>query len=437
MVPGPYHTKRLANGTQLVLAPLHETKAVTVLILYRIGSRYEPQSLNGCSHFIEHLMFKGTKKRPSTLLISKELDGVGAEYNAFTSKDHTGYYIKLAADELPLALDILEDMLYHSLFLQKEIDRERQVVIEEINMYEDNPTMQIDDIFEQAFYPNHPLGRSIAGPREVIRSVTRQRLLAFRDRFYLPSNMLVACAGRFESQAMQATLTKLFGRAPASRRAPRFSPFTRRALPLRLKVKHKETEQTHLMLGFPGYSYFHPDYYPLALLSLILGGTMSSRLFISIRERQGLCYMIRSGVTVYEDTGNVAIQAGLDTSRLKPALTAILREVERMRATPVRREELHRAKEYFRGKLVLELEDSESLANWVGKQQLLVGKIETPDAKLARINRVTIEDIQRVARAALRFDRMALALIGKEKEATAFRRMVSASIEQASNHRLR
>ncbi len=433
-----FRTKKLPNGTQLVLAPLHETKAATILILYRVGSRYEPLALNGSSHFIEHLMFKGTQKRPSTLLISKELDGVGAEYNAFTAKDHTGYYIKLAAEEIPLAVDILQDMLYHSLFLQKELDRERQVVIEEINMYDDNPTMLIDDLFEQVLYPDHALGRSIAGPREVIRTVTRQKLLGYRDRFYLPSNMLIAAAGRFEPEAMEALLTRGFGKARSRLRAPRFTPFTKKTLPLRVKVKFKETEQTHLMLGFPGYSYFDKNYYPLTLLSVILGGTMSSRLFISIRERQGLCYMIRSGVTVYEDVGNLAIQAGLDKSRLEPAVAAIFREVQRMKTTPVGSAELKRAKDFFRGKLVLELEDSESLAGWAGKQQLMLGKIETPEQKMLRISRVTAADVQRVANDVFRFNRLALALIGPVKDEAGFRTTIARLASQAAdNGRLR
>lgn len=432
-----FNRTTLSNGTQVVLAPLHETKAVTVLVLYRVGSRYEPANLNGSSHFIEHLMFKGTKKRPTTLQLSKELDGVGAEYNAFTAKDHTGYYIKLVAEELPLALDILEDMLYHSLFNPKEIDRERGVVIEEINMYEDNPTMLIEDLYEQVAFPNHPLGRSIAGPKAVIRSISRPRLLAYRNRFYLPANMLIAVAGRFHTEALLQRLGRVFGRVRTGRAGPRFRPFRRTVLPLRVTVKTKETEQTHLMLGFPGCSYFHPDYHTLTLLSLILGGTMSSRLFISIRERQGLCYMIRSGVNVYEDTGTLAIQAGLDKARLTLAVAAILRELGRLKTQPVGRAELSRAKEYFRGKLVLQLEDSDNVANWVGKQQLLTGKIETPEEKLRRINRVRADDLQRVANRVFQFRRLALALIGPERDAAGFRRTVERLATQAAAGRLR
>ncbi len=425
-------TRTLPNGVQLVLAPRQETKAVTILILYHVGSRFEPKALNGSSHFIEHLMFKGTKKRPTTLSISKELDGVGAEYNAFTAKDHTGYYIKLAAEDLPLAVDILEDMLYHSLFQPKEIDRERNVVAEEINMYEDNPTMLIEDLFERAFYGDHPLGRMIAGPKSIIHTVTRQRLLRYRDQFYLPSNMLVACAGRFESQAMFAMLSHAFGRASSRRRAPQYQPFKKNNQPLRFKVKTKETEQTHLMLGFPGVSYFDRDLDALTLLSIILGATMSSRLFISIRERQGLCYMIRSGVTLYEDTGNVGIMAGLDKSRLEPALLGIMKEVIRIKEKPVTREELHRAKEFYRGKLVLNLEDSEEMANWIGKQQLLTRKIQTPEQKIGRVLRVTVADVQRVANRVFRLPRVAGALIGPMKDASALGQAVRRAIRQAS-----
>lgn len=423
-----YHVTTLRNGVQLVLAPRQETKAATILILYHVGSRFEPKALNGSSHFIEHLMFKGTKKRPTTLSISKELDGVGAEYNAFTAKDHTGYYIKLAADDIPLAVDILEDMLSHSLFQPKEIDRERKVVAEEINMYEDNPTMLIEDLFEQAFYGDHPLGRMIAGPKSIIHTVTRERLLRYRDQFYLPSNMLIAAAGRFAVQPMLTLLSRAFSRTSSRRRAPRFQPFRKTVLPLRCKVKTKETEQTHLMLGFPGVSYFDRDLNALTLLSIILGATMSSRLFISIRERQGLCYMIRSGVTLYEDTGNVGIMAGLDTSRLEPALAGIMKEVVRIKEKPVTREELHRAKEFYRGKLVLNLEDSEELANWIGKQQLLTRKIETPEQRIRGVLQVTAADIQRVAHRVFRLDRLAGALIGPVKDGATLQQAVRRAI---------
>lgn len=432
-----HHTK-LPNGVQLVLAPLHDTKAATILILYRIGSRYETASLNGCAHFIEHLMFKGTKKRPSTLLISKELDGVGAEFNAFTSKDHTGYYIKLAADKLPMAVDILEDMLYHSFFLEKEINRERGVVIEEINMYEDNPIMQIDDLFEQDLYgKNDQLGRSIAGPREVIRDVTRDKLLAFRDQYYLPSNMLVAVSGKFEVERLTKLLTKAFGRVTSRRSAPIFKPWKLGPRALRVRTKYKPTEQTQMMLGVPSFGMGHKDMPALNVLSLILGGTMSSRLFITIRERLGLCYSIRSGVTVYQDVGNLAIQAGLDKTRLQPALSAIVKELRRMCTTRVSREELTRAKEYFRGKLVLNLEDSEHIANWLGKQQLLSGKMETPEQKLAKVLQVTTTDILRVAKRVIRLNALTLTIIGAEKNTPAVKRMLEQAVAAATGRKLR
>lgn len=417
-----YTHTTLPNGTQLVLAPLQETQAVTLLVLYRIGSRYEPAGLNGCAHFIEHLMFKGTKKRPTTLAISKELDGVGAEFNAFTAKDHTGYYIKLAADELPLAVDILEDMLYHSLFLEKEVNRERTVVTEEINMYEDNPTMLIEDLGEIVAFPRHPLGRSIAGPRKVIQGVTRDRLVAFRDRFYQPSNMLVAVAGRFKADALERRLTRVFGRATPTRSAPTFRPYPHRAQSFRLLTKHRETEQLHLHIAFPGLPLRHPQTPALTLLALILGGSMSSRLFIAIRERQGLCYMIRAGLSPYQDVGLLTIQAGLDKSRLEPALSAIGRELRKIATAPVTRPELARAKEHIRGKLVLQLEDSEAVAHWVGKQQLLLGRIDTPAERLAKVQRVTIEDLQRLARRFLKPGAAAVALIGPHRDTPAFRR---------------
>lgn len=417
--------KLLPSGLRLLLSPMHETKAVTLLILFKVGSRYESKALNGISHFVEHLMFKGTKKRPDTRTIARELDGVGASYNAFTAKDHTGYWIKLAADKLPLAVDILSDMLKHSLFAPKEIERERNVVIEEINMYEDNPMMSIEDLFEETLYgAAHPLGQLIAGPRENIRSFSRSDILGFTHHYYRPRNMLVAVAGNYDERQLLLLLRKHFAHLPPNIRLKPFTPFRvtqRRAV---VAVKYKETEQIAFALGFPGLPLRHPDLPALSLLAVILGGSMSSRLFIAIRERRSLCYFIRAGADAYEDTGSFTVQAGLDKRRIEEATKAIWAELCTIRDRGANAGELKRAKEFLRGKLLLELEDSDHIAGWVGKQELLTGTVETPEEKIAKFARVTLVDLQRVARAVVRKDRFALAVIGPYRDQAHFQSLV-------------
>ncbi|MBI4090056.1 MAG: insulinase family protein [Candidatus Kerfeldbacteria bacterium] len=414
----------LKNGTRVLLAPMHETKAVTVLILFPVGSRHEQPNINGSSHFIEHLFFKGTTKRPSSLAVTKELDGVGAEYNAFTSKDHTGYYIKVSADKLELALDILSDMLYHSLFDPKEIERERGVIVEEINMYEDNPMMLLDEVFEQLIFKGSLLGMTIAGPRPVIRRVTRQQLMRYKAQYYTPHQLLLTVAGKFSDQQAQRLVRQYFNGQHGPRRRSSFERFRVSQRRPAAVVRFRDTAQVQIGLGFPAYPYRHPDLPALSLLAVILGGNMSSRLFINIRERLGLCYFIRTETSIYQDTGTFLVRAGLEKTRLKQALRKIWDELRAVPTSGVTEEELKRAKEYVRGKIILSLEDSDEIADWVGKQLLLQGRVETPEQKIVRLQRVSAADIRRVARQVFQKSRLNLALIGPYRSGQEFGKLV-------------
>lgn len=410
----------LPNKMRILLAPMKETKAVTALVLVKVGSRFETRDINGVSHFVEHLMFKGTPRRPNTQIISQELDSIGAEYNAFTTKDHTGYYIKAAVEHLPLSLDMLSDMLYNSVFDAGEMEKERGVIVEEINMYEDNPLMYMEDLFEETVYGDCPLGWNIAGPRDVIRTVSRDKLVAYYKRHYQPANMLLVLAGNIPATA-RTLIKKYFDKSAAAKFATqRFVSAPGEQKQPRTNVKEKATEQVQMALGFPAYSLFDKRTYPLALLSVIMGGNMSSRLFINIRERQGLCYFIRASVNTYEDTGNLMIQAGLDKKRIKEAITAILGELKQARDRGVTPEELHKAKEYVKGKLVLDLESSENVASWIGKQELLRRKVITPAEQIRRVERVTLRDIAAVASDLLKTNRVSLSLIGPYKGTAEF-----------------
>jgi len=415
----------LKNGIRLILSPKKETEAVTCLVLFKVGSRYEPKNLNGISHFIEHMMFKGTKKRPSTLAISKELDGVGAEYNAFTSKDHTGYYIKIYYKKIELAFDILSDMLMNSIFKNEEIIREKNVIIEEINMYEDNPLMFIEELFEKTLFGAHPLGRLISGEKENIKGLSRNKILDYLKKFYLPHGMLISVAGNFDVKKITKLVEKYFNLEPKKRRLPDFKEIRIEQNKPKLSVKFKETEQVQLCLGFSAYSYFHKNVYAQLILAVILGGNMSSRLFINIRERRGLAYFVKSGINIYQDTGAFVVQAGLDKKRIEEAIVAIWEELKKIKKEGVSGPELKKGKDFLEGKMVLELEDSENIAAFLAKQELLVNKIETPQEKIKKINKVSKQDIQRVAKNIIQHKKLTLALIGPFKEKKRFSDLIN------------
>jgi predicted Zn-dependent peptidase len=418
-----YKKVTLKNGIRVLLVPDEHTKAATVFVMYRVGSRYERKKYNGMSHFIEHMMFKGTHRRPATVDISRELDGVGAEYNAFTGKDSTGYYVKIDSRHFPLALDMLHDMLYSSKFEDKELQQERKVIMEEIHMYRDNPMMRIEDIIETAIFEGGPLGWSIAGDQKSMDAITRGAMLAYKNAYYVPSRTLVVAAGNIGADALQA-IEKLFGSIPKKKSAKEFPKFHGKQTAARAVVEYKDTEQIQLALGFPAYSYFDKRLPALSILGNILGGTMSSRLFIKVRERLGLAYFVRAGADAFEDTGIFMIRAGLTKSRIDEALKTICKELVKIRDNGVTAAELRRAKENIRGRIVLELEDSSDLAGFFGKQELYTNEVKTPEEKFAEFNAVSVAEIKAVAKDVIRQSRASLALIGPFKDAKRFEKMI-------------
>ncbi len=410
------------NGATGILVPDPDATSVTLMVFVPVGSRHEQAPINGASHFLEHLMFKGTRRRPTTLDLSRALDRYGAEYNAFTGKDLTAYYIKIDASQVELAIDLLSDMLFHSQFDPKEIERERGVIVEEINMYEDNPRMHIDDLLEQALFPDHPLGWSIAGPREVIRSITREHLLAYHAEHYHPSNMTVSLAGKITPRSA-ALLERSFGLIKKKRptvQAP--VPFVQPAtLEHPILFQQKKTEQVQLGMAFYGFPHKHVSLPATILLSTILGGSMSSRLFIQVRERRGLCYSISASHHPMHDTGVFSILAGLERSRVDEAIRVVWQELQRIQRTPVDHEELRRAKDHIRGKLMLAFEDSSSRADWYGRQWAMEGSMETPEQWLGHIDHVTAKGLQKVAKELFLREKMAAALIGPYEHDKEFR----------------
>lgn len=407
--------KKLQNGIPVILIPQKGAESMTLFVFCRVGSRYETRDINGVSHFVEHLMFKGTKRRPNTQLISRTLDRYGAEYNAMTSKDFTGYYVKMDAAQTPLAVDLLHDMLFHSHYAAKELDRERGVIVEEINMYEDNPRMHIDDLLEAALFPDSTLGWNIAGPRETIKTVPRSKIIAYRDAYYIPERLTVVLAGRIHPNALPL-LKKTFGTVKPASGAASGKPFKRFTPPAKLEaplaLQEKSTEQVQMGMAFHGLPIGHADLPAATLLATILGGTMSSRLFIQVRERRGLCYSVNASHQALEDTGLFAVMAGLEKARFGEAVRTIREELKKTTVANVTAEELRRAKDHLRGKLTLAFEDSSFQADWYGRQWLFQGKLETPDQRLRKIERVRAADIRRVARTLFRPEHMATAVIG-------------------------
>ena len=407
---------KLKNGMRVHLIPVSGTEAATALVLVKVGSRYEYQAINGASHFIEHLMFKGTKKRPTTLDISRALDSVGAEFNAFTGKDRTGYYVKAAAQHLDHSIDLLYDMLFNSKYDPVEVKRERGVIIEEINMYHDNPMMYVEDLFEQAVFEGSSLGWEIAGSHQTMTDMTRKQVIEFRDKYYQPSEIVIALAGKINQTRSKELLEKTFGKVvqKSKQRPASFAPFgqiAKNATP-RIKTQYKKTKQIQIALGFPSLSKSDDQLPAAKLLSSILGGTMSSRLFISIRERKGLAYLIRASQSEYEDVGTFMIQAGLDMSRLDLALRTIKQEVRSIKKNGVTAEELRRAKDNLHGRTTLALEDSMRQANFYAEQDLFLEKVKTPKQRLAEFDKVTQKQVQKAANDILDEKRLCVAGIG-------------------------
>lgn len=398
----------------IFLKKLKDTKAITVLVLIKTGSRYESDLNRGVAHFLEHLLFKGTKKRPNSLAITKELDSVGAEFNAFTSKDKTGFYIKVPKEHFEKALDILSDMLFNSKFDSREIEKERGVVLEEFNMYYDNPMMFIDSLLECGVFHGHNLGKLILGDQNVIKSIKRSQILKFYKKYYISDNLVIGVSGNFNENALLPLVKKYF-KIKEYNIKNTFEEFVSDQKKEQILIKNKATDQVHTAIGFLGTSMSDEDYYASKLLSIIIGGNMSSRLFLKIREKMGLCYYIKSYTDSYQDTGIFSIISGLDKSRIESAVETIIKELKNIKKNGVSEEELKRSKEFIDGKLILNLEDSANVVEWYSDQLLLQGNAITPEEFFKNINKISTKDIKRVANRIFVKNKLNLAVIGPFK----------------------
>ncbi|OGN11891.1 MAG: hypothetical protein A3C71_00110 [Candidatus Yanofskybacteria bacterium RIFCSPHIGHO2_02_FULL_43_15c] len=403
------------NGLRLIIIPMEHTKAATVLVMVGTGSRYETKDINGISHFLEHMMFKGTEKRPGYLDISQELDSIGAEYNAFTSKEYTGYYAKAGVENFDLILEVVSDIFLNSKFDLEEIEKERGVIIQEINMNFDNPMRHIGDLYEGLVYGDQPLGWNIAGTKEIILAMKPEKIREYFNTHYFDKNTVVAVAGNIDPEKVKAQIDRHFTHI---RRQSLLKP-----LPVSiqqekpgLKILNKKTDQAHIVMGVRGYDMFHPKKEVLKLMAVILGAGMSSRLFVEVREKRGLAYYVSADSDSYLDAGDFSTFAGLEKTKLHSALEVILEELRKFKKEKVTDKELKKAKDYMKGKMAISFEASDDLASYYATQELLKREIFTPEERFEKLNAVTTEDIWEAANDIFKDEKLNLAIIGPVEE---------------------
>lgn len=413
----------LKNGLRIISAPMVGTEAVTVLVFVGAGSKYEKKSINGISHFVEHMLFKGTVKRPTARDISTVLDSIGGEFNAFTSKEYTGYYAKVDAKHLDIALDVVSDMFLNSKFEEAEIAKEKGVIIEEINMVHDTPMRHVGGIFEDLLYGDQPAGWEIAGTKETVTGLKRSDFINYLSDYYVSQNTILVIAGKFNKTGLTKKIDKYFGEIKTNESLGRVAVVEKQVNP-RVRVEFKDTNQTHFCLGARAYNIFDEKRYVATLLAIILGGNMSSRLFIEVREKRGLAYYIRCGLQPYLDSGYLVTQAGVDNNRLDEAISLVWQEYKKIAEQRVSQKELQNAKDYLKGTTMLELESSDAVAEYLGAQEILTKTILTPKQKFDKIDKVTVDDIGDIAKEIFALNKMNLALIGPFKDEARFKKLI-------------
>jgi predicted Zn-dependent peptidase len=420
-----YERQQLSNGVRVLTAPMSHAQSVSCFVMLAAGSRYETRETSGIAHFSEHMFFKGTEKRPTARKISTEIDSIGAEFNAFTSKEYTGYYVKCAAEHRDLAFDVLVDMLRHSKFDPDEIEREKGVIVEEMNMYYDTPRDYIGGVYESLMYGDQPLGWDIIGRKETVRAATRETFLDYLARWYKPERMVVGVGGQVGDD-LPAMLERLLGDladepAEAALQTP---PANGTA---RVKLHQKDSDQAHVILGAASYPLTHPDRYAIQLLATVLGGGMSSRLWTEVRERRGLGYYVFGLNSSYTDTGSLYAQSGVDIARIDDAVRTIVDQFKRIADEPVPVDELEKARNFAKGRFVLQLESPHGTIMFGLRREVLEGQATEPSEVLEALDAVTAEDLQRVAQDVLGGDGLKLAAIGPFDDSDRFEQLLTSA----------
>jgi predicted Zn-dependent peptidase len=419
-----YNLERLDSGLRILTAPIDSAQSVTCAIMLAAGSRYETPDTNGIAHFAEHMFFKGTERRPTARDISKEIDAIGGEFNAFTGKEYTGYYVKCAAESRDIALDVLVDMLRNSKFESDEIEREKGVIIEEMNMYFDTPRDFIGGVYEELLYDDQPLGWDIIGRKETIRNATRDTFTSYVDHWYKPKRMVVGVGGKI-GDGLHERIEELLGDLSAGDTGEPVPVDVSSNGGMRVKVHTKASDQAHICLGVHSYPLEHPDRYVLQVLATILGGGMSSRLFTEVRERRGLAYYVYGLNHSYTDAGSLYAQAGVDINRIDDAVSTIGNELTKIAEEAVPQDELEKAKSFAKGRFVLQLETSQGLVMFGLRREVLESRTPDPQEILAELDKVTAQDVGRVAGELLDKRGLNLAVIGPFDDPAHFEKLLA------------
>jgi len=405
---------KLKNGLRVILVPEKTAKTAAIFVLVGVGSKYETKALNGISHFLEHLFFKGTKKRPTALKIAETLDRVGGSYNAFTSKEMTGYWAKVSSEHLDLALDFVSDIFLNSKLEQKEIAKEKGVILEEINMYLDSPRQYVGELWEDVLYGDQPAGRDTIGTKENILKFKKNDFVNYLKNNYSSKNTIICAAGKFFEKQLLAQIKNKF-KGMAISPAPLKSGVIERQTTPQVLLRFKQTDQTHLCLGFRGFGLNSEKRFVQEVLSVLLGGNMSSRMFSVVREKSGLAYYVHTSSEDYTDSGYLVTQAGVPNLKTKEAIVLMLKEYSKLKTTDISKEELKKAKDYINGSMVLGLESSDKLASFFASQEILENKILTPSEIKAIINKISPSDLKNIAKEIFTKQNLNLALIGPHK----------------------
>ncbi|MDP3784637.1 MAG: pitrilysin family protein [bacterium] len=420
-----FEKKTFQNGLRAIVAPTKDTQATTLWVLFETGSKYETKRVNGISHFLEHLFFKGTKHRPKPGQVNLELDRLGAQSNAFTSKEFTGYYVKAASKHFDTALDIVSDILLEPLFKKEEIEKERGVILQEISMYEDDPRRQAADIFEELLYGDQPAGWDTAGYPNTVKNIMREDIIKYKESHYLTSNAVVTVAGNIESEDAFHKIEKAFSKMPRGRKLAKLKVKENQRSPA-VKFKKKDVDQTHLRLGARSYDMYDERRWALSVLNTIIGGNWSSRLWTELREKLGLTYYVRSVAEEYTDTGYLMAAAGVPHAALPRVVQKIVEIFRAAKNQGVSEREIKFAKEYIRGQMALAFESSDEVAAFLASQELFYKKIMMPEDILAKIERVKKDDIMKVARDLFRPEKLNLAAIGPQEDAAPYKKILQA-----------
>lgn len=419
-----YKKVTLENGLRIITVPQKSTQAVTVLVLVATGSKYENKKINGISHFLEHMFFKGTEKRPDKLDIAETLDKIGGIFNAFTGDDYTGYFAKVAADKFELALDWVSDIFLNSLLPDKEAQREKGVIFEEINMLYDNPMSRVGLLWNRLLYGDQPAGWDIAGTKESVSAITRKDLVNYMKSQYVASNTVVCVAGKIDGEETIERVKKYFSKISITSPVEKPKVSELQAEPSIL-LDYRKTDQTHLCFGARGYNMFHPNKYAQDVLGVILGGMMSSRLFIEVREKLGVAYYIKTSAESNPDTGYLMSQAGVDNHNIEKAVGTIMREYKKISKEKIPPAELQKAKDHIKGKMALLLESSDELAAFYGLQELMEKRILILKEVYNKIDEVSQDDILKVAKEIFQPKNINLAMVGPFKDKKLFEKILN------------